>query len=90
MTAGAPEQPRGPGDALRVVARRIRDDAAGEGIGRQRGDRRVRAADLERADRLERLGLQESPVLGPPEGDQRRVDDDAAQALGGRPDVVDA
>ena len=61
------EQPGGAGDALGVVARRVRDDAAGALRGAQRRDRDVRAADLERADRLERLGLEEAARLGWPE-----------------------
>ena len=47
------QQPSGAGDGLRVVARRVGDDAAGSlGIG-QGGDLVVRAAHLEGTDRLE-------------------------------------
>ena len=81
------EQPRGPRDALGVVARGVRDDATRERLRSQGRDRRVGATELERADRLERLGLEEVPVRGRPEPDERRPDGDPPQALGRGPDV---
>ena len=89
MTAGTPRSRAARATPWAWLPGRVRDDAACQRLGRQRCDRRVRAAELERADRLERLGLQEPAVLRAPEGDQRRLDDDATQALGGGPDVVD-
>ncbi len=68
------EQSRRAGHALGVVARRVGDDAARElGVG-QRRDGVVGAADLEGADRLERLRLQVSPRARGPERDERRPD----------------
>ena len=74
-----PEQAGRPGDALGVVARRVRDDAARAlGVG-ERGDGDVGAADLEGADRLEALGLQEDAVLGRAERHERRAERDPAE-----------
>ena len=78
-----------PGDALRVVAGRIRDDPARQLVGRQRRDGDVGAPQLEGADRLERLGLEEAPRLRRPERDERGPDGDAAEASGGGADVVE-
>ena len=52
-------QPGGERERLRVVAGRDGGDARGRAPRRERGDRVVRAAELERADALEVLGLQE-------------------------------
>jgi hypothetical protein len=76
------QKPRRPSDALGVVARRVGDDAAGAFLGGQGRDCDVRAADLERADRLEALGLEEAPVLGWPERNERRADGDAGEGRG--------
>jgi hypothetical protein len=89
------ERPRGVGDRLRVVAARVGDDATLPGVGGQRRDGRVCAADLERADRLQVLRLE--PQLpagpgrrrGPQAGQQRGADRDAADALGRGADVIE-
>ena len=52
-------------------------------------DHRVRAADLEGADRLERLGLEEPSIRRGTERDERGPGRDAAQDRGGRPDVLE-
>ena len=54
---GRAEQPRGDRHRLRVVAGRVRDDAAAPDGFRQRRDLVVRAAELERAAALEALRL---------------------------------
>ena len=84
------EQARGPGDPLGVITRRVGDRRrvpAASGDREAIGD--IGAAELERPDRLERLGLQVPARLGAPEADERRSEHDTAQPFGGGPDVVD-
>ena len=57
-----PEEPCRSRHALGVVAARVRDDARGALRGVELRDRVVRAADLERADGLEALGLEPRTV----------------------------
>ena len=73
------EQPGGARDPLRVVPRGIGDQAPGACDRIERRGRVVRAADLERPDRLEALGLEPLAAVGPAEGHERRADGDAAQ-----------
>ena len=56
---------------------------------REAGDGDVRAAELECADRLERLGLQEVAAVRRAERDERRAEGDAGQRARGGPDVVE-
>ena len=83
------EQAGRPRDALRVVARRVGDQAAGALVRRERRGRDVRAADLERADRLQRLGLEPLVPIRGAERDERRPEGDAPERGGRRADVVD-
>ena len=53
-------------------------------VRRQAGDGVVGAAELERPDRLEALGLEALPGVGRPERDERRPERDPAQAGRGR------
>ena len=86
---GRPEQPRGPSNSLRVVAGRVGDHAPRELVSGQGRHGRVGAANLERPDGLERLGLEEATRLRRPERDQRGSQGDAAQAFGGSADIAD-
>ena len=79
ITAGHAEQAGRPRDALGVVARRVGDQPAAALLRGQRRGRDVGAAQLERADGLERLRLEPVAALGAPERDQRRADGDPAQ-----------
>jgi hypothetical protein len=58
------EQFGGRGDALRVIAGRIGDDASRPGLRRQRGELVVGAPELERAGALQRLRLEKHPSAG--------------------------
>ena len=64
------ERPRGVGDRLGVIAGGMRQHAAGPDGRIEPGDGGHRAADLERADRLQVLGLEPQP--GPGRGQQWR------------------
>ena len=65
MTAGAPSRRAARATPWAWLPGRVGDDAAASARLGQRGDRDVGAADLERPDRLERLGLEEPPVGRP-------------------------
>ena len=84
------EQPRGARHALCVVPGRVRDDAARAHLRREAGHRVVGATQLERADGLERLGLEEPATLGRPERHERRPHRDALEDPGGGTDPVQA
>jgi hypothetical protein len=78
-TARGASHPGGKRHALRGVARADGPDALRELVGRQVSNRVVGAADLERADRLERLEFQEDlePLalrIGHLQPDERRAD----------------
>ena len=88
IAAGMREQRGGVGDGESVIAARVRDHARRPRVGQQRRDRVVGAAELERAGRLERLGLDQQG--GRPDGrrgtgkrEQRRPNRHSAQPLGG-------
>ena len=86
----AAQQAGGAGDALGVVARRVGDDATPQ-LGRpERGDRRIRAAQLERPDRLERLRLEQLSARRIAERDERCPGGDPAQQDRGGADSVEA
>ena len=85
-----PEQARSASHALGVVAARRGHHAARADREVKACDGVVRAADLERADRLERFGLeQDRPAVGCRERDERRGERHAAEALRCRANVVD-
>ncbi len=77
------------GNGLRVIAAGMRHDPAAPRLGGQRGDRRIGAAQLERAGRLERFRLQQQPRLYPGEGYEGRPQRHAAEAGRGRADLID-
>ena len=88
---GHAEQGRRERDGLRVVARRVRDDAGRPVRGVQPGERVVGAAELEGAHPLQVLGLE--PHLGTdhaveqPRGEHRRPVRDAVEPARGGDDV---
>ena len=89
---GGPEQSRRARDSLGVVPRRVRHHAACPLARRERGDGVVRAADLERADGLQRLGLQQDSRGTPgdrPERHQRRPQRHAGEIRCCTPDVLE-
>jgi cytochrome c oxidase assembly factor CtaG len=84
-----PEQSGGAGDALGVVPGRVGDDAAPPLFVGERGDRHVRAADLEGSDGLQALGLQEPSRLRASVRHERGPQGDPPEAIGGCPDGVE-
>ena len=78
-------------DCLRVVAGRVRDDAARERVVRERRDLVVRAAELERAAALEALRLQvdarADALVERARGDDRRAVRDSREPCGRGLDV---
>jgi hypothetical protein len=81
---------RGPGDALRHVPGARGEDAAGDRVRARRADGVERAAQLERADRLQALELQPELArrLGRVQPDERRLDHRVPDPLPRGPDVV--
>ena len=84
--AGNLELPRGPGDALGHVPGARGDDAGLQLLGRDLEDGVQRAAELERADRLEVLEL-EVDLARVLEAHERRARDAAGQPLPRGPDL---
>ena len=79
------------GDGLGVVAARVGDHSPRPGGRIEVTDRVERTTDLERADRLQVLRLDPQRALGVPPrgGQQRRAHHRPADAVCGRPDVID-
>src|SRR4030095_4576539 len=90
---GCSDHPRRERHALRVIAGRVRDDAARALRRRQRQELVQGAADLERAGALQVLALEEDAAIARVvEGGGRdggRAVDAAGEPLGGGPHVVD-
>src|SRR4029078_2515900 len=80
-----------PRDALAHIPRARRDTPAAQLLGVGLEDRVERAAQLERADRLQVLELQVDGAgpVGQVEPDERRAQDTAAQARAGAADLLD-
>ena len=87
------EKLRRKGHCLGVVAGGVGDDTVGACLRIKRGDGVVSPPELEGADALERLGLEEGPrpdtFVEGARGEHRRVVGNAAQALGGGQHVVE-
>ena len=85
------ELARGPGHALAHVPGARGDDAAAQLLGVGLEDRVQRAAQLERADRLQVLELQVdgARLLGQLEPDERGAHDPAGEALASGADLLD-
>src|SRR5205823_5363606 len=73
---------------LRHVPRARRDDSASKLIRRSRADRREGAAQLEGADRMEALELQQDPRVGP-QRDERRAENVVADPLARLADLLE-
>ena len=88
-TAGTPSRRAARATPCAWLPDGVGDQPAGA-LGRRRGrGGDVRAADLERPDRLERLGLEPLVAVRGPERDERRADGDAPERRGGGADVVE-